>query len=224
MELQICNIEKRYGKKAVLKNATVVAPKGSCVGILGVNGSGKSTFFNVLAGITKCDAGTFFFNGEDMFANKKVRSRVCGYVTQNPPLIEELTAYDNLKLWYNKKDMYSSLENGVLGMLGIDEFLKVVVGKMSGGMKKRLAIGCAVSQNPSLLLLDEPSAALDLVCKEKIMNYLGQFKRDGGTILIATHDVQDLPLCDKTYIFQNGYSVEYSFDGNVETLVESLKS
>lgn len=222
MELQICNIEKRYGKKAVLKNATVVAPKGSCVGILGVNGSGKSTFFNVLAGITGCDAGTFFFDKVDMFAKKKIRSKICGYVTQNPPLIDELSAYDNLKLWYSKKQMLSSLDNGVLGMLGIDEFLNERVGKMSGGMKKRLAIGCAVAHNPSLLLLDEPSAALDLVCKEKIMNYLRTFKQNGGTILIATHDVQDLPLCDKTYIFKNGFSVEYAFDGNIEKLVESL--
>ena len=72
-------------------------------------------------------------------------------------------------------------------------------------MKKRLSIGCVVAANPKVLLLDEPSAALDLVCKERIYNYLKDYKQQGGRILLATHDVQELDLCDKWYILKNGF-------------------
>lgn len=223
MNLEIKNIKKRFGKKIVLDSVSVSAEKGTCVGILGVNGSGKSTFFNVLAGISSVDAGTFVYDGIDMFLNKGARSKKLGYITQNPPLIDELTALDNLKLWYNKADMKSELCGGVLEMLGVDKFLNVRVSKMSGGMKKRLAIGCAVAHKPEILLLDEPTAALDLVCKESITRYLNSFKSGGGIILIATHDVQDLPLCDKMYIFKNGFSAEYMYDGSIENLVGNLQ-
>ncbi|MBE6681266.1 MAG: ABC transporter ATP-binding protein [Ruminococcaceae bacterium] len=222
MSLSINNIKKNYGKKQVLKSISVNVEKGKCVGILGLNGSGKSTFFNVLSGICKCDSGTFLFDGVDMFSDKKSRSKLLGYITQNPPLIDELSGLDNLKLWYNKKSLQAELENGVLKLLGVDEFLKVKVSKMSGGMKKRLAIGCAVAHRPSLLLLDEPSAALDLQCKERIAAYLTQFKANGGTVLIATHDIQDLEFCDKIVIFKDGISQQYSYDGDASKLIAAL--
>ena len=125
-------------------------------------------------------------------------------------------------LWYDKKQMKDSLENGVLKLLGIDEFLRKTVSKMSGGMKKRLAIGCAVAHNPEILLLDEPSAALDLICKENIASYLVEFKQNGGIIILATHDVQEIKLCDELYILKNGVLKPFEFDGNVKRLVGSL--
>lgn len=84
--------------------------------------------------------------------------------------------------------MKKELNSGILAMLGIDEFLNVRVSKMSGGMKKRLSIGCAVANNPHILILDEPGAALDLVCKERIYSYLKDFKSKGGIVLISTHE------------------------------------
>lgn len=222
MSLSIENIKKNYGKKQVLRSISVSAENGECVGILGLNGSGKSTFFNVLSGICRSDAGSFRFGNVNMFSDKKSRSRLLGYITQNPPLIDELSALDNLKLWYDRKSLKKELENGVLKLLGVDEFLKVKVSKMSGGMKKRLAIGCAIAHKPSLLLLDEPSAALDLQCKEKIAAYLTDFKANGGTVLIATHDIQDLSFCDKTIIFKDGVSQQYSYDGDATKLIAAL--
>ncbi len=222
MYLAIENVKKRFGTKEVLKGASITAEKGSAVGILGMNGSGKSTFFNVLAGISSCDAGTFIIDGKDMFKNKGERSKTVGYVTQTPPLIDELTALDNLKLWYDKRTLMKELDCGVLKMLGINEFLKVRVSRMSGGMKKRLSIGCAVAHKPKVLFLDEPTAALDLLCKKEIALYLESFKNDGGTVLIATHDVQDLPICDKMYILKNGVANEYFYDGDNDALIGNL--
>ena len=114
------------------------------------------------------------------------------------------------------------LENGVLAMLGIPDFLKVPVSRMSGGMKKRLSIGCAVAHHPKVLLLDEPSAALDLICKERIANYLLEFKRQGGIVLLTTHDIQELPLCDALYILKQGSLIPYTYDGKYHHLAGKL--
>ena len=220
--MNIVNIKKSYKKKNVLNNITLSVEEGSCVGILGGNGSGKSTLLSVLAGVLKPDGGSVDWMGQDLLHNKELRTQILGYVPQGNPLLEELTAWDNLLLWYDKNTLKQELESGVLAMLGIPEFIKVPVNKMSGGMKKRLSIGCVVAANPKVLLLDEPSAALDLVCKERIYNYLKDYKEQGGRILLATHDVQELDLCDKWYILKDGFLTPYEYDGNVHHLVGKL--
>lgn len=220
--MEISGISKKFKKKTVLKDINLTVHEGSCVGILGGNGSGKSTLLSILAGVQKADNGSFLWEGADLFCNEKLRAQILGYVPQGNPLMEELTAWDNLRLWYEKKELQSQLETGVLAMLGISDFIKVPVRKMSGGMKKRLSIGCAVANHPRLLLLDEPSAALDFICKERIGNYLKDFKEQGGTILLATHDVQELALCDVWYILKDGVLVPYVYDGDVHHLVGKL--
>lgn len=220
--IEIKQIQKKYKKKAVLTDINLDVQEGSCVGILGGNGSGKSTLLSILAGVQKADNGSFLWGGADLFKNEKIREEILGYVPQGNPLMEELTAWDNLRLWYEKDELKKELDGGVLDMLGIPDFLKVSVRKMSGGMKKRLSIGCSVANHPKLLLLDEPSAALDLICKERIGNYLKDFKAQGGSIILATHDVQEIELCDIWYILKNGMLEPYLYDGNVHHLVGKL--
>lgn len=222
MMIEIKQIQKKYKKKAVLTDINLDVQEGSCVGILGGNGSGKSTHLSILAGVQKADNGSFLWGGADLFKNEKIREEILGYVPQGNPLMEELTAWDNLRLWYEKDELKKELDGGVLDMLGIPDFLKVPVRKMSGGMKKRLSIGCSVANHPKLLLLDEPSAALDLICKERIGNYLKDFKAQGGSIILATHDVQEIELCDAWYILKNGMLEPYLYDGNVHHLVGKL--
>lgn len=220
--MKVEHIKKQYKKNVVLKDITFDAEKGECIGILGGNGSGKSTLLNILSGIIGANGGSFVYDGIDLMKDEKKRSKILGYVTQGTPLLEELNGRDNLSLWYKKDDMEKELKSGVLEILGIGEFIKTPVYKMSGGMKKRLAIGCAVAHKPEVLLLDEPSSALDLVCKEKIANYLFDYKRNGGIVILATHDVQELSLCDKLYILKDGTLTPYEFDGDVHGLVGRL--
>lgn len=222
MRIELENIKKSFRKKEVLKGISLSAESGTCIGILGGNGSGKSTLLSILAGVQPCDEGRFLCDGRDLLRDTALRGRAVGYVPQGTPLMEELTAKDNLSLWYSKDAMERELENGVLRMLGVDRFLKTTVSKMSGGMKKRLSIGCAVAKRPPILLLDEPSAALDLECKENIAQYLTLYKQGGGILLLATHDAAELALCDQWYILKDGLSLSYQYDGNVERLVKSL--
>ena len=222
MEVQIKNIQKKYGKKTVLKDISFSGEGGQCIGILGSNGSGKSTLLSILAGVLTPNSGFFLCDGKDLLKDTGRRSALVGYVPQGTPLIDELSAWDNLLLWYDKEDLTRELENGVLKLLGIGDFLKVPVCKMSGGMKKRLSIGCAVANRPPILLLDEPTAALDLACKESIAAYLRQYKRAGGLLLLTTHDVLELELCDQWYIIKDGTLVPFEYTGDLHTLVKSL--
>lgn len=222
MQVQIKDIHKKYGKKPILQGIDLTAEAGTCVGILGGNGCGKSTLLSILAGIQPADRGEFSIDGNDLFRYPRQRSRLVGYVPQGTPLLEELTAYDNLLLWYSKEDLQKSLAGGVLEMLGIDKFLKMPVGKLSGGMKKRLSIGCAISGRPPILLLDEPMAALDLACKQSIAQYIKAHKAQGGIVLMSSHDTLELALCDAWYIMKEGRLTPFSYTGDLDALVKNL--
>ena len=211
MTLEINDIRKKYGKKTVLDGISLSAEAGSCVGILGGNGCGKSTLLSIIAGLSRADSGS-------VTTVKDNGKAVIGYVPQGTPLMEELSAKDNLRLWYSRDALKRELESGVLKMLGIDTFLKVPVRKMSMGMKKRLSIGCAVYGDPDILLLDEPTAALDIVCKESIYAYIDDFRKKGGIVLFVTHDVHEFELCDRCYVMKDGRLSEYTYDGDLRKL------
>ena len=140
-----------------------------------------------------------------MRCNKEVIRKMTGYVPQENPLIPELTVYDNLRLWYpDSKYLEQELEQGFLHLLGVQEYLTKQVNKLSGGMKKRVSIGIAMAGMPPVLLMDEPSAALDLICKEDIRNYLEVYLQRKGTVVITTHEESELELCDKLYVMKDG--------------------
>lgn len=222
MEIKIQGIKKKYKNKEVLNGIDFSVSAGKCVGVLGGNGCGKSTLLSILAGIQTADAGKFLCDGKDLLKSPKYRASLVGYVPQGTPLIEELTARDNLLLWYTKTAMKKELEDGVLKMLGIDEFLDVTVSKMSGGMKKRLSIGCAVSNKPKILLFDEAMTALDISCKMRIFEYVKKHVAEGGICLLVTHDVMELELCDQCYIIKDGKAIPFIYEGDTELLIRSF--
>lgn len=203
--IEIENITCAYGKKKVLQGVSLQAERGECIGIVGPNGCGKSTLLSVMAGVLKPLSGTILYYGKDALENRVVFRKMAGYVPQENPLMPELNVYDNLRLWYpDKRELAKELEEGFLQILGIPEILKMPVSKLSGGMKKRVSIGIALSGMPPLLILDEPSAALDLVCKEDIRRYLQIYLERKGTVVITTHEESELSLCSSLYVMKDG--------------------
>ena len=224
MDADIRNIHKKYARKEVLRGASFRAVGGSCVGILGSNGTGKSTLLRILAGALRPDSGQFFWNGEDLLKNSVLRRRTLAYVPQGTPLIEELSARDNLRLWYAPEALERALSEGVLRELGVDEFLNTAACRLSGGMRKRLSIGCAIANDPALLLLDEPTAALDMPGKDRILRYLDGFRRKGGLVLMASHDPWELELCDAWQLLRGGELSPYVFTGERSRLMRDLEA
>ena len=126
MILEAENIKKGFsrGHKQVLNGVNFQAESGECIGILGKNGCGKTTLLSILAGIQKADEGSFRIDGQELLNSRKERGKRIGYVPQDNPLMEELSAWDNLRLWYegDREGLQQEVDEGVLGMLGIPEF------------------------------------------------------------------------------------------------------
>ncbi|SDH57683.1 ABC-2 type transport system ATP-binding protein [Pseudobutyrivibrio sp. 49] len=220
---EIKGIEKSYGKHQVLQGVSFTLGPGEIIGILGANGSGKSTLLSILAGLERPNGGFFCIDGKDLLKDSKLRNNTLAYIPQENPLIEELNAWDNLRMWYSRAELDKELKNGMLKLLRIDEFLKVPVSKMSGGMKKRLTIGCAMKGGPKLMLLDEPTAALDMVCRNEIYDYFESYRSSGGAMIISTHEIQEIELCNKCFILKGGVLHPYTYDGDLQHLIGILE-
>lgn len=229
--LQAVNIAGSYGRRRVLSDVNLAVGAGQCAAVIGTNGCGKSTLLNILAGLKKPDGGEVYFDGSlaagqhAMRQGRKLFMSYVGYVPQESNLIPELNVMDNLRLWYRDADaLRRGLTQGFLHELGIDEMCHLKAGKLSGGMKKRVSIGCALAGDPPILILDEPDAALDLPGKADIRRYLGMYKQLGGTILLATHDETDLDICDKVFVLNRGVSRETDRTLRGEVLVKQMKN
>lgn len=203
--IELEDLTSSYGKKKVLCGVTLTGERGECIGIVGPNGCGKSTLLSVMAGVLRPGSGSVYYYGRNALENPVVFRKMTGYVPQENPLLEELSVYDNLRLWYpDKAQLQKELEQGFLQLLGIPEFVKMPVYKLSGGMKKRVSIGIALAGEPPVLILDEPSAALDMACKEDVKRYLRIYLERKGTVVITTHEDGELSLCDSLYVMKNG--------------------
>ena len=189
------NVSLKY-KKTVLTNVSIEASKGEVVGLLGLNGSGKSTLLSTIAGLRKPASGSIKVNGK------------AGFVTQENALIDELTAMDNLKMWtpLSRQAILKELTETELSILKVSDFIDLKVKRMSGGMKKRLAIASVLLAKPDILLMDEPLAALDIPAKNDIINFIDSFRNKGGTIFIASHSEEMFKHCSKIYLLKNGVS------------------
>ena len=197
----IQNRTKKYGRNEVLSGVSFEVRAGECAGIAGTNGIGKSTLLKILAGAEKPDKGQLTLFGHDLTREKRLFAELIAYVPQDNPLLEELTARDNLRLWSGKKMTGQEEE---IRLLGIDEMIRTKVSAMSGGMKRRLAIACALTGNASVLIMDEPTSALDLYHKEIIYRYLDSFCDRGGMIILSTHDEEEMSFADGLWLLKGG--------------------
>lgn len=204
--IEISNINFSYKRNPILKNLSLQIGQGECIGIVGANGCGKSTLLSILAGSRRAASASMIYDGKDIAGDPKVLSHLVGYVPQENPLLPELSAYDNLFLWFHggKKAFEQALHQESMEMLMLTDFLHKPAKSLSGGMKKRVSLGIALLNDPKLLILDEPSVALDLPCKQDMHHYLSKCLSSGKTVLITTHEEAELDLCTTLYILKNG--------------------
>lgn len=197
MDITVSNISKKYKSQIVLENVSFHVRGGETVGILGRNGCGKTTLLSIIAGIEKADSGKVIFSEPGGRA-------LVGYVPQVNPLIEDASVADNLGLWINERKRV----NDALEVFDFKDISNKKVSKLSGGMKRRVAIMCALSNSPRLLILDEPTASLDIEYKQLIHNMMRNFTADGGTILLVTHEQEEIEMCDRCYYLNEGCLLE----------------
>lgn len=224
--ISVNEIDFYYGKKKILSDISFFAKRGECIGIIGSNGSGKTTLLNVLAGIKKGAKGSIIYYDEQIFPRNRKGDfmELVGYVPQFDFLTIELSVWDNLLLWYLDKELLErELKQGLLKKFDLWEIRKKRVDRLSGGMRKKVSIACALAKNPEVIILDEPSASLDLVAKDDMWNDIKEWKKAGKNILISTHEEDEIALCDKIYILQNSTLLEMSGEVSKETITRYLK-
>lgn len=211
--IEVRDIHKSYRRREVLRGASLYAEHGECIGIVGANGCGKSTLLGILSGASGASSGSIFYDGHDALKERNIFTHYAGFVPQDNPLLSHLSVYDNLRFWYcgTGRSLADDMADGILAQFGLNAYRNYDVSKLSGGIKKRLSIACAIAQNPQILILDEPGASLDIVCKEDIKNYLRSYTASGNTVLITSHETGELELCDRIYLLAGGRLTELEF-------------
>ncbi len=196
-----------YGKRSILSQLSFSAAPGECVVLAGPNGSGKSTVLSLLAGVLKPDSGTVTVEGR------------VGLVPQSAALFEDMTVEDNLRF-------FAGLAGGPVPdalPFGVDLFRNKRVSKLSGGMKKRVSIVCALLADPDVLLLDEPCASLDAQYRDALIRLVQERKQRGCTVIYVSHDPTEVvSFCDRVVFFGPTpavYTREQMSDGSADDIV-----
>ena len=193
--LEVNQLQKSYGEVKALKGVSFSVEKGVIFGLLGPNGAGKTTTFRILSTLLKPDGGEVFWEGKDIFTNRKWWKKVIGYVPQELALYEELSGLENTLLMaelYGLKGKEAK-ERCIylLERIGLKERMKDKAKNYSGGMKRRLNLILGIVHNPEVILLDEPTAGIDVQTKIKIYDFIKELVKEGKTILYTTHMLKE---------------------------------
>lgn len=218
--IEIKNLYKtyNYGKPnafEALKDVSLTINDGEMVAIIGKSGAGKSTLMHILGCIDDFEKGQYIFNGKDISkVNEKksaaIRNSEIGIVLQEFALMEQYTVVENviMPLFFTPKSGRRSEKEKraleILKKLEMDEYAHKKVNKLSGGQKQRVAIARAMINNPSVLLADEPTGALDVKTTDEIMKVFRNLNKNGTTVIIITHDMEVAGMCDRIIEISDG--------------------
>ena len=217
--IELNNIDKTYNKGKsnafqALKDVSLTIEDGEMVAIIGKSGAGKSTLMHIIGCIDDFESGTYILNGEDISSIKegkraKIRNKDIGIVMQDFALVEDYTAIENvmIPLYFAKGKLLESkksIAKKALEKVGIGELASKRVNKLSGGQKQRVAIARAIVNNPSILLADEPTGALDVKTSAEIMGVFKELNEQGITVIIITHDMEVAEGCERVIEISDG--------------------
>lgn len=203
--IKIENYSKVYKDKTVLNNINLELEKGKIYGFTGKNASGKTMLFKAICGFIIPTKGKIFINNKEIGKDIDFPEK-CGVIIETPGFINSISGFKNLKILASINNLIddSKIKN-VMELVGLNPSEKINVKKYSLGMKQKLAIAQAIMEEPELLILDEPMNSLDVDSVENIRNILLDIKNTGTTILISSHNVNDINiLSDEIYKVENG--------------------
>jgi ABC-type multidrug transport system ATPase subunit len=227
--IEVRNLKRKYGKVEALKGISFSVPKGEIFGIIGPDGAGKTTLFRILTTLLMPDSGTAIVDGDDIIKDfRSIRKKV-GYMPGRFSLYQDLSVEENLTVfasifkttiqenYHLVKDIYQQIE----------PFKKRRAGALSGGMKQKLALSCALIHKPTVLFLDEPTTGVDPVSRKEFWDMLANLKKQGITIIVSTPYMDEASLCDRIALIQEGSFLKIdppqSIINDFESMIWSVK-
>lgn len=212
MIVQLDNIVKRYSDLVALDHFSMEVQEGEIYGLLGPNGSGKTTAINCMLALLRYDEGQVTIFGEKMHpTNYDVKKRI-GLVMQNIGVYDELSVQENLDyfcgLYISDKKARQQYVDEAIEFVGLEEFRKFRPKKLSGGLLRRLNLACGIVHKPDLIVLDEPTVAVDPQSRNRILDGIKDLAAQGKTIIYTTHYMEEVEyLCDRLTILDRGKEI-----------------
>lgn len=217
LSIEVRNLFKKYGEIKALDDISFDVKKGEIFGFIGPDGAGKTTLFRILTTLLLPDGGSAIVEGFDVVKEYKKIRKIVGYMPGRFSLYMDLTVEENLRFYatifgttieenyHLIKEIYSQIE----------PFKTRRAGKLSGGMKQKLALSCAMIHKPDILFLDEPTTGVDAVSRKEFWEMLRRLKESGISILVSTPYMDEAGLCDRVALIQNGKIMKISTPGEV---------
>lgn len=206
------NIVKRYGELIALDHFNLEIHEGEIFGLLGPNGSGKTTAIQCLLSLLKYDKGTVELFGKRMSPDAYDIKRDIGIILQDVAVFKELTVYENIDyfcgLYINDKAKRKVLVDEAIAFAGLNEFTKFYPKKLSGGLLRRLNIACGIAHRPKLIIMDEPTVAVDPQSRNSILEGIIKLNQEGSTIIYTSHYMEEVEqICTRIMIMDKGKSI-----------------
>ncbi|MCL2815320.1 MAG: ABC transporter ATP-binding protein [Oscillospiraceae bacterium] len=223
--IKVKNLTKRYGTLTALDHFELDIGKGEIFGLLGPNGSGKTTAINCMLSLLKYSKGEVSLFGEPMKADNYQIKRRIGVVMQNVAVFNELTVYENIDyfcgLYVPEKPKCRVLVDEALNFTGLGDYRKFLPKKLSGGLLRRLNIACGIAHKPELIFLDEPTVAVDPQSRNYILEGIRELNRNGSTIVYTSHYMEEVEqLCTRVMIMDKGRAVAVGTKDELKAMIK----
>lgn len=205
------HLRKEFGPIVAVEDLSLSIARGEVFGVLGPNGSGKTTTIRMLCGLIQPTSGTALVAGHDIRSEAESVRRKIGYMSQKFGLYGDLTVGENLRFYASVYGLHGaalrSRTSELVGELGLSERLSQLVATLSGGWKQRVALACAIAHKPAILFLDEPTAGVDPAARRTFWETIYSLARRGTTILVTTHYMDEAERCGRVAFLSRGHLI-----------------
>ena len=227
--VHIENLVKRYGDLTALNHLELDIREGEIFGLLGPNGSGKTTAINCILSLLKYDRGQIKIFGEEMKPDSYKLKEQIGIVLQNVAVFEELTVQENIDyfcgLYIKDKKLRRQYVAEAVEFAGLSDFVKFYPKKLSGGLLRRLNIACGIAHKPKLILLDEPTVAVDPQSRNKILQGILKLNEEGATIIYTSHYMEEVEqICSRIVIMDKGRNLANGTATELKQLIKKSET
>jgi len=226
MIVSVKNLVKRYGDLVALDHFDLDVEEGEIFGLLGPNGSGKTTAINCILSLLKYDKGTVEVFGKPMRPDSYDAKRNIGVVMQNVAVLSELTVYENVNyfcgLYVTDKPKRAALVEEAIRFVGLEDYKKFFPKKLSGGLLRRLNIACGIAHKPKLIILDEPTVAVDPQSRNNILEGIQALNRQGATVIYTSHYMEEVEqICTRIAIMDKGKVIASGTNGELKGMIRA---